>query len=69
VKRIRSRHLGYHRWARRLLLSIGSVVGVTAPFVGLVVPLSGWPLSCVAIGLFGTMFLVALVEGFVHVRA
>ena len=68
VKRIRSRHLGYHRWAGRLLVVIGVVVGVTALFMGLVIPKGGWP-ERVVICLFGTVFLVALVKGFVHVRA
>ena len=30
VRRVRSRHLGYHRWAGRALVSIGPVVGATA---------------------------------------
>jgi uncharacterized membrane protein YfcA len=37
VKRIRSNHLRYHRWAGRLLV----LVGVTALFMGLVIPFSG----------------------------
>ena len=68
VKRIRSRHLGYHRWAGRLLVAIGVVVGVTALFMGLVIPKGGWP-ERVVIGIFGAVFLVALVRGFLHVRA
>ena len=68
VKRIRSRHLGYHRWAGRLLVSVGLVVGVTALFMGLVIPKSGWPERAV-IGLFGIVFLFALIKGFLHVRA
>jgi len=68
VKRIRSRYLGYHRWAGRVLVSIGMVVGATALFVGLVIPFSGWP-ERVIIGLFGGLFLGALVKGFVHIRA
>jgi peptidoglycan/LPS O-acetylase OafA/YrhL len=52
VKRIRSRHLAYHRWAGRVLVSIGVVVGVTALFMGLVIPFSGWA-ERVIIGLFG----------------
>jgi uncharacterized membrane protein len=68
VKRIRSRHLGYHRRAGRGLVAVGVVVGVTALFMGLVIPKGGWP-ERVVIGLFGTVFLVALVKGFVHVRA
>jgi hypothetical protein len=35
VKRIRSQHLGYHRWAGRLLVAVGLVVGVTALFMRL----------------------------------
>ena len=46
VRRIRSRHLGYHRRVGRLLVAIGVVVGVTALFMGLVIPFSGWPERC-----------------------
>jgi uncharacterized membrane protein len=68
VKRIRSRHLAYHRRAGRLLVAIGVVVGATALFMGLVIPKGSWP-ERVVICLFGTVFLVALLKGFVHVRA
>ena len=68
VKRIRSRHLGYHRRMGRVLVAVGLVVGVTALFVGLVIPFSGWA-ERVLIGLFGSLFLFALGKGFVHVRA
>jgi hypothetical protein len=68
VGRIRSRHLGYHRWAGRLLVSVGLVVGATALFMGLVIPKGGWPERAV-IGLFGIVFLFALIKGFLHVRA
>ena len=68
VKRIRSRHLGYHRRMGRVLVAVGLVVGVTALFIGLVIPFSGWA-ERVLIGLFGSLFLFALGKGFVHVRA
>jgi uncharacterized membrane protein len=68
VKRIRSRHPGYHRWVGRMLVSIGLVVGATALFMGLVIPFSGWG-ERVIIGLFGGLFLLALGKGFVHIRA
>jgi hypothetical protein len=68
VKRIRSRHLGYHRRAGRFLVSIGLVVGTTALFMGLVIPFSGW-IERVYVGLFGTFFILALIKGFVHIRA
>jgi uncharacterized membrane protein len=68
VKRIRSRHLAYHRRIGRLLVAVGVMVGATALFMGFVIPKGGSP-ERVVIGLFGTVFLVALVKGFVHVRA
>jgi uncharacterized membrane protein len=68
VKRIRSKHPGYHRWAGRTLVSVGLVVGLTALFMGFVIPASGWQES-VIIGLFGTFFLLALLRGFAHIRA
>jgi Predicted membrane protein (DUF2306) len=68
VRRIRSRHLGYHRWAGRVLVSIGLVVGATGVFMGLVIPIAGW-IERGYISVFGVLFLVALVEGFVHIRA
>jgi uncharacterized membrane protein len=68
VKRIRSRHLGYHRRMGRVLVVAGLVVGVTALFMGLVIPFSGWAES-VLIVIFGGLFLFALVKGFVYVRA
>src|ERR671917_834228 len=68
VKRIRSRHLVYHRRMGRVLVAVGAVVGVTALFMGLVIPFSGWA-EGVIIGLFGGLFLLALGKGFVHVRA
>src|SRR5215211_1716642 len=67
VRRIRSRHLAYHRRVGRLLVAIGVVVGVTALFMGLVIPFSGG-LERVVVGLFGSLFLFALIKGFVHVR-
>ena len=68
VGRIRSRHLGYHRWAGRLLVSVGLVVGATTLFMGLGIPKGGWPERAV-ICLSGIVFLFALIRGFLHVRA
>ena len=68
VKRIRSRHLAYHRRTGRLLVAIGLLVGVTALFMGLVIPFSGWP-ERVIVGFFGGMFLLALVKAFPYIRS
>jgi hypothetical protein len=50
-----------------VLVAIGVVIGVTALLMGLVIPFSGWP-ERVVVGLFGSLFLFALIKGFVHVR-
>jgi Predicted membrane protein (DUF2306) len=41
------------------------VVGATALFMGLVIPFSGWG-ERVIIGIFGSLFLAAILKGFVH---
>ncbi len=56
VRRIRSRHLGYHRRGGRLLLAVGVVVGVTALLMGPVISFSGWP-ERVVVSPFGCLFL------------
>jgi uncharacterized membrane protein len=66
VGQVRARALGYHRWAGRLLVAVGLVVGATALFLGLVVPFSGNGERLV-IGLFGGLFLASLVKGVVHI--
>jgi len=68
VKSVRSRHPGYHRWMGRILVSTGMVVGATGLFIGLVIPFNGW-IERVYISIFGTLFLVALAKGFLHIRA
>lgn len=47
-----------------MLVAVGLNVGITA----LIIPFFGWG-ERVIIGLFRTVFLVALVKGFVHIRA
>ena len=68
VKRIRSRHLGYHRWAGRVLVAIGLVVGAAGVFMAVVIPIAGWA-ERVVVGSFGLLFLVALGKGFLYIRA
>ncbi len=68
VRALRRRGAGYRRWAGRLLVAIGLVVGATALFLGLVVPFAGNP-ERVVIGVFGAIFLVALARGYADIRA
>jgi uncharacterized membrane protein len=67
VRRIRDRFLTYHRWAGRVLASMGILVGGSALFLGLVIPLGGNP-ERVVIGAFGGFFLLALLLGVTRVR-
>ena len=68
AKRIRSRHLGYHRWAGRVLVAIGLLVGAAGVFMAVVIPAAGWS-ERVVVGSFGLLFLLAIGKGFLHVRA
>lgn len=68
VRAIRARRAGYHRRAGRLLVAIGIVVGLTALFLGLVIPAAGNP-ERVVIGVFGAIFLVAIARGYADIRA
>lgn len=64
---IRDRHPAYHRRSGRALVAVGLIVGVTALFLGLVIPFSGDP-ERVVIGAFGGMFLLSLLLGLVRIR-
>ena len=68
AKRIRSQHLSYHRWAGRVLVAIGLLVGAAGVFMAVVIPAAGWS-ERVVVGSFGLLFLLALGKGFLHVRA
>jgi hypothetical protein len=67
IGRIRTQAIGYHRWAGRFLVPTGVLVGLSALFLGLVVPFSGH-LERIVIGIFGGLFLISLVLGYVRVR-
>ncbi len=68
VRPIRSRWPGYHRWMGRFLVSIGLIVGVTALFMALVIPISGW-WERIIVGFFSGLFLIALSKGLLSIRA
>jgi hypothetical protein len=68
VQRIRARWPAYHRWTGRLLVVGGLIAGFAAIFMGLVIPYAGW-WSRVIISVFGVLYCLALVNGFIHIRA
>jgi hypothetical protein len=51
-----------------MLVSFGLVIGLSALFMALVIPKGGWS-ERVVIGLFGSLFLFALIKGFLYIRA
>ncbi|MGZ4809039.1 MAG: DUF2306 domain-containing protein [Thermoanaerobaculia bacterium] len=55
--RIRARHLRFHRWSGRVLVSVALLTGLTGLWVGIVVPYS--PTERMPIAAMGTLFLVA----------
>ena len=68
VAGIRTRWIKYHRYAGRALVIIGVFVGLSAVFIAIVIPFSGW-IESVINGFFGVLFLVALVKSFLMVRS
>lgn len=68
VPHIRQRWLTYHRWSGRLLVAIGAIVGVTAIFMAVIIPFSGWP-ERIIVGPFAILYSVAILNGFRHARA
>ncbi len=67
VKRIRARWLNYHRWAGRVLVAVGLIVGLAALFMAWVTPIAGWE-ERVIIGFYGLLFLMELGKGFYAIR-
>ena len=65
---IRSRWINYHRWAGRLLVLIGLIVGACALFIALVIPFSGW-IESVINGFFAILFVYCIIKGYLSVKA
>jgi uncharacterized membrane protein len=68
VAGIRSRAIGYHRWAGRTLAIIGTVIGAAALFMSLVIPVAGWR-ERVVVGSFSIFFLYSIAQAIRHIRA
>jgi len=68
LTRVRSRWIGYHRIAGRVLTSIGLVIGLSAIFIGLFIPFSGLP-EQIIISIFGVFYVTSLVKGFLCIRS
>lgn len=66
-RRIRSRHVRWHRWSGRLLVALGVPIGLTGLYFGVLMPFGGLT-EATGIAFFGLIFLFALVRAFVAIR-
>jgi uncharacterized membrane protein SirB2 len=67
VRRIRERHIGRHRWSGRLLIILGTVVGLSALVMSYRTTIGGAN-ETAATTLFAILFLVFLGLGFWNIR-
>lgn len=67
VRRIRSRHLRFHRWSGRVFVSLGIVIGVSALAMSYTTSIGGAN-ETAATTLFAIIFLFDLVKACVHIR-
>lgn len=64
---LRKRHLRLHRWSGRIVAVAAVPTVVSGLLFGAISPFGG-PAAASAIGLFGTLFLVSVVQGFAAIR-
>ena len=67
VRRIRERHLTFHRWLGRTLVISGLIIGVTALVMSYRMNIGG-PNETAATTLFAIVFLICLIKAYVHIR-
>jgi hypothetical protein len=67
VRRIRSRHLQFHRWSGRIFVASSVVIGITALIMGVVMPIGGAN-ETAATTFFGLIFLFAIGKAFIEIR-
>jgi uncharacterized membrane protein len=65
--RIRNRYRRFHRWLGRALLVVALFVAIAAFYFALIKPIGG-AVETAAIVVFGGLFLVAIVRGFISIR-
>ena len=67
VRTLRTRRPKLHRWAGRLVLASGMVIGTTALFMGPQMAIGGAN-EAAATTLFAIVFLFALIKGYLNIR-
>jgi uncharacterized membrane protein len=69
VASIRSRRPGWHRWAGRTLVTLGTIVGISGLGLGLTTALEyGGASEAAPIAVFAPLFLFSLYKGVTHIR-
>ena len=64
---IRNRHIGFHRWSGRALVVAAMFLGMSGIFLGAVFP-NGSVAAALAIYLFGTLFLLFVIQAILAIR-
>ena len=67
LPRIRTRHIQFHRWNGRVLLTAGILITGTGMYFGIVVPAAGMR-EAMIIGFVSAFFLVSLTNGLLAIR-
>jgi uncharacterized membrane protein len=67
-RRVRTRHIRLHRWSGRTIVALAIPMGLSGLFFGLFVPFDG-RVEASAVGVFGALFLFAVLRGFAAIRA
>ena len=67
VRRIRDRHIRWHRWSGRLLIVLGTLVGASALVLSYTTAIGGAN-ETAATTLFALLFLIFLARGFWNIR-
>jgi uncharacterized membrane protein len=67
VRRIRSRHLQFHRWSGRVFVTASLVIGVSGLIMGILMPIGGAN-ETAATTFFSFIFMFAVVRAFLEIR-
>ena len=68
IPKLRQRWPNYHRFMGRFLVLVGILVGLTATFMAVITPYSGWS-ERILITPFTILFSLSLINGYRHIRA
>jgi uncharacterized membrane protein len=67
-RRIRARHIQWHRWSGRVIVAIAIPVGISGLFFGLLMPFAG-TVEASAVATFGVLFLFSLIRAVIAIRS